>query len=258
MVSERNRILELEEYLSSLGICVNIGKNKARGHNGVFMHRFDMLRIDISGDVEQEKILSVILHEFAHYIHYSYDKTLQSLDFIFDNFDDEVREELIRITVNNVPEDFASALYGKKEKLTGELKALTSQIKSLCPGFKLSEKNKSIEKMISYPFKYLIKYDRVKFMSQIYSVQEAEKYNLSKEALLYLMIKSKQRRIKRINSRISRLNKYYNQPSELFARFLDSYYTNHEYTCLTAPKAVSYLKKFRDKHIEKLNNIFSN
>lgn len=257
MVGERNRVIELKEYLSSLGICVNIGKNKARGHKGIFMHRLDFSRIDVSDDVEPEKVLSVMLHEFAHYIHYSYDKKLLSLDFIFDNFTDEIREELIKITVNEVPKDFAENLYRKKEHLGKELKKLSLQMKALNPDFKLSEKNKNIEKNIKYPFKYLLKYDRIKFMSQIYLVQEAEKYNLGEVNLLYLQIKSKQRAIKRINSKISRLNKYYNNPTELFARFLDAYYTKQQQTFLTAPVACSYIKKSNIPYILKLNNIFS-
>lgn len=256
MVSERNRILELKEYLLSLGICVNIGKNKARGHRGLFMHRFDSSRIDISDDVEHEKILSVILHEFAHYIHYSYDKTLKSLDFIFDEFTDEIKEELIKITVNEVPKDFAQALYNKKDGLKKELKILSEQIKNFCPDFKLSEKNKKIEKTINYPFKYLLKYDRVKFMSDFYSLQNVRNYNLSEEAVLYLQIKSKQRAINRINSKISKLNKYYNHPTELFARFLDYYYTKPEYTSLIAPRACEYMKRAKSKYIEKLDEIF--
>ena len=257
MVGERNRVIELKEYLSSLGICVNIGKNKARGHKGIFMHRLDFSRIDVSDDVEPEKVLSVMLHEFAHYIHYSYDKTLLSLDFVFDNFTDEIREELIKITVNEVPKDFAENLYRKKDDLAKELKMLLLKMKTLNPDFKSSEKNKKIENKIKYPFKYLLKYDRINFMSQIYSVQEAEKYNLGEVNLLYLQIKSKQRAIKRINSKISRLNKYYNNPTELFARFLDAYYTNPEYTFFTAPAACLYIKKSNIPYILKLNNIFS-
>ena len=136
MVGERNRVIELKEYLSSLGICVNIGKNKARGHKGIFMHRLDFSRIDVSDDVEPETVLSVMLHEFAHYIHYSYDKTLLSLDFVFDNFTDEIREELIKITVNEVPKDFAENLYRKKDDLAKELKMLLLKMKTLNPDFK--------------------------------------------------------------------------------------------------------------------------
>ena len=77
MACERNRIIVLKEYLSSLDINVNIGKNKARGHKGVFMRSFNNYRIDISDNVPEENVISVVLHEFAHYIHYSGDKKRQ-------------------------------------------------------------------------------------------------------------------------------------------------------------------------------------
>ena len=36
MASERNRILDVLNYVESCGIEVNIGKNKARGNKGFF------------------------------------------------------------------------------------------------------------------------------------------------------------------------------------------------------------------------------
>ena len=255
MACERNRILELKDYLSSLGITLNIGKNKARGHKGIFMHSSDLCRIDISNDVKDEKLLSVILHEFAHYIHYNYDKKLSSLEFVFGNITDELKEELLKITVQDVPKDFASALYAKKEELSSEIKTMTLKIKDLCPDFKLSEKNKTIEKKIKGPLRYLLKYDRVNYWGKIYSMDRTDDYELGDDVKLYLMIKSKQRAINRINSKINRLNKYYNNPSELFARFLDSYYTRGEYTKKTAPIASMCLEKSNIPYIEKLNNI---
>ena len=110
MVSEGNRIIELVKYLSTLGISVNIGKNRARGHKGIFMHCSTDYRIDISKDISQEEILSTLLHEFAHFVHYRYDKGLKSLAFVFDVFSDDLREELIKITVLDISKDFASKL----------------------------------------------------------------------------------------------------------------------------------------------------
>ncbi len=257
MACERNRILILilKEYLSSLGISLNIGKNKARGHKGIFMRSYNNYRIDISDNVLEDNIISVVLHEFAHYIHYLGDRTLKSLDFFFDNFNDDIKEELIKITVNEVPKDFASALYTKKNVLSEEIKTLVKNIKCYEPNFKLSEKHKEYER-ISYPFRYLLKYDRVKFDGKLYSVDKLNDYPLSEEEILYLLIKSKQRAISRINSKISRLNKYYNSPSELFARFIASYYTNPEYTSEAAPLATSVIRKSDNPYIKKLNNIF--
>ena len=256
MACERNRILILKEYLSSLGISLNIGKNKARGHKGIFMRSFNNYRIDISDNVPEGNVISVVLHEFAHYIHYSGDKTLKTLDFFFDDFNDDIKEELIKITVNEVPKDFASALYSQKNGLSDEIKTLAKEIKLYESDFKLSEKYKKYEKRISYPYRYLLKYDRVKFGGKFYSVEKLKDYPLSEDEILYLLIKSKQRAISRINSKISRLNKYYNSPSELFARFIASYYTNPEYTLVTAPLSSSVIKNTDNPYIKKLNNIF--
>ena len=256
MACERNRILELKEYLLSLGICVNIGKNKARGHKGLFMHKFDASRIDIAAGIDNENILSVILHEFAHYIHFQNDKNLMSLDFIFDDFNDEIKEELVKITVNDVPKEFAVSLYSKKESLNMELKDLVSKIKRFYPDFKLSEKNTCIENNIKYPFKYLLKYDRINFSGKLYSVMQSEDYGIDEPGVLYILIKSKQRAIRRINARISKLNRYYNCPSELFARFLDAYYTKTDYTKHIAPNACLCLSNSKNQYIDVLNRIF--
>ena len=72
-----------------------------------------------------------------------------------------------------------------------------------------------------------MKYDRVKvrdaFGIKIYSVDELEKYELEECVKNYLLLKSAQRMLRRINSRISRLNRYYNNPSELFSRSIERY-----------------------------------
>ena len=256
MASERNRIIELKEYLSSLGISVNIGKNKARGHKGIFMHRLNDFRIDVSEGVSDENILSVILHEFAHYIHYCYDNTLRSLNFIFCDYTDEIKEELIKITIHEIPKDYASSFYTKKSILNEEIKEIVKNIKKYEPEFKVSEKNKAIEKNITYPFNYLLNYDRVRFGSKLFSIDRLNDYSLGEKEIYYILLKSKQRAVKRINAKISRINRYYNNPTELFARFIDSYYTKPEYTKKTAPIAYSVIAKSKNPYIEKLNNIF--
>ena len=255
MASERNRIIELKDYLSSLGIKVNIGKTRARGNKGVFMHRFSDFRIDISKEVSDESILSVILHEFAHYIHYNYDNNLKNLDFIFENYTDDLREELINITVQDVPKDFAALLYNRKNLVNEDLQKLVKEIKLYKPNFKLSAKDNSIENNLKIPIKYLLMYDRVNYFGRIYSIDKLSEYNLKSEEELYINIKSKQRIIKRLYARINRLNNYYNNPTELFARFLDFYYTKPEYAEKIAPISVSYMKKTKIPYIKKLNEI---
>ena len=257
MVSERNRIIELSEYLSSLGIEINIGKNKARGHKGIFLHGSSAFRIDISKNLEDKDILSVILHEFAHYIHYSYDKTLKSLEFAFGELTDDIKEELINITVQDIPKGFASSIYAKKQELAKEIKIYADKMKQINSEFKLSDKNKEIERKISSPLRYLLKYDRIKYFDKIYSVENIDRdFCLSEEQKLYIIIKSKQRALNRINNRISRYNKYYNNPSELFARFIDLYYTRPNYTRVAAPNSCKLLEQKNISLLKKINNIF--
>ena len=43
--------------------------------------------------------------------------------------------------------------------------------------------------------------------------------------------------LKRISSRINRLNKYYKRPSELFARFVEGLYIDKNFTEALAPTA---------------------
>ena len=82
MVSKRDRILNFINYIESLGIEVNFNKNKARGNKGFFKAIGVKYRIDISKGLTEDEQLSVLLHEFAHYIHYSYDKNLQNLEIV--------------------------------------------------------------------------------------------------------------------------------------------------------------------------------
>ncbi len=256
MACERNRILELTNYLSSLGIDINISRTKARGHNGIFMHKLNGFRIDISKNLSEEDIVPVMLHEFAHYVHYSYDKNLKSLDFIFGKLSDEQREELIKITVQKVPKEFAQKLYSVKDKVNKEIQLLSKKIKVTHKDFKLSESFKPIEKNLSNPLKYLLKYDRIKYFNKIYSVDKLdEDFSLNDTEINYIKLKSKQRYLKRVNSKINRLNKYYNNPTELFARFIELYYTNQDEAKKLAPMLCLKMKESKLPAFEKINKI---
>ena len=258
MASERNRSLELKEYFSKLGIDVKMGKTKARGHRGVFMHSFNKYRIDISKNLDEPSVLSTMLHEFAHYVHYKYDKNLKSLDFVFGDFTDDIKEELIKVTVQEIPKDFAMELYNIKNSINNEIKNLLTQIKISLPNFKLSEKNKEIERTLSNPIKYLLRYDNVKCFNHLYSVDNIESdYNLTDIQKNYIKIKSKQRALKRINSKICRLNKYYNNNSELFARFVDAYYTKPELIQKIAPNACAKFGDSKIKYFDQLDKILT-
>ncbi len=258
MVSERNRIIRLKEYFESLGIEVNIGKNKARGNKGFFRGtKNGNYRIDISKNIDEKETLSVLLHEFAHFVHFKYDKTLSSLDFAFDNMIEEMNEELVNVTVKKIPKTEAKALFDKKDKLTLEIKEMTKQIKQTNPDFKLSVPFKKFESHFSLPVKYLLKYDRINFNNTIYSVENLSKdfYELSDEEISYVQIKSKQRMINRINGRISKLNRYYNNPTELFARFVELFYSDRYSAETIAPNTCKFFNTNKVKEFRHLNNI---
>ena len=67
MVSKRDCIENIIDYLRTLNIEVNVAKNNARGNKGFFSAKGFSYRIDVSKKIENEEILSVLAHEFAHY-----------------------------------------------------------------------------------------------------------------------------------------------------------------------------------------------
>ena len=265
MVSERDRILKLTEFIESLGIKVNISKNNARGYRGYFMYRgLDSHRIDISKKLKDEEILRTLLHEFIHYIHFSFCRNLDSLEFVFGEKYSCYENELINVTVDSIPKKDAKSIFNRKEQITSEINVLVSNIKSKYPNFKKTNSFKDIEANISKPLKYLLKYDRVKVNDRIYSVDNLENDfdDSSKEELFYVKLKSKQRAIKRINSKIARINKYYNNSSELFARFCEVFFIDKEKSCKLAPNATKYFDDYinntKIKEFIFLKNLFDN
>lgn len=200
MACERNRILDITQYFESLGIEVNIGKNKARGNKGFFKADNQNFRIDIAKGQTEETIIRTLVHEFAHYVHYSYDKTLKSLDFII-NEDDNLTEELIKLTVDSIPKESVAPIFQAKDKIKSEIKKLP---KSLTNKLKLN------------------------FL---------------------------QKELNRINSRISRLNKYYNSPTELFARSIETYILDKEVFRKKAPNLAKYYEQSYIPLIENLQKI---
>lgn len=256
MACKRNRITELVQYLESLGIEVNIGKNKARGNKGLFKVCSEKFRIDIAKGQSDETILKTLIHEFAHFIHYNYDKTLQSLDFIIVDSED-LTEELIRLTVDSIPKDSISPIFNQKESIKNEIKSISKNISNIYPDFKISEPFKPIEQRIKKTnLRYLLKYDKVKliegFSIKFYSINDLD---APLEIKNYLKLKSLQRALKRVNSKITRLNKYYNSPTELFARALEIYITNRESFIEKAPVLVQYFDNTELSQIKNLKKI---
>lgn len=257
MACERNRIPELVQYFESLGIEVNIGKNKARGNKGLFKACSKNFRIDIAKGQSDETILKTLIHEFAHFIHYSCDKTLSSLDFIIDSKNQSLEEELIKLTVESIPKESVAPIFNTKATIQNEIKNVSKTLKQIYPDFKISEPFKPIEQNIKNTnLRYLLKYDRVKliegFSTKIYSIDNLDS---SLEVQSYLKLKSLLRALKRVNSRINRLNKYYNSPTELFARALEIYITDRNTFTQKAPELVKYFDNSELSQIENLKKI---
>ena len=249
MACERNRILEFKEYLNSLGIEINIGKNKARGNKGFFRARNTDYRIDIAKSQTEDEVLGILVHEFLHYVHYNYDKTLKSLDFIFNEYQDDYEEDLINLTVDLIPKKSIAQLFEQKESLKKEIKKYSDNLKQRYSDFAPNKPYKTIEKEIKkYDFKYLLKYDKVKvlkgFSTKIYSIESLEQDSeVNSDILTYLKLKSAQRLTRRINSKISRLNRYYNSPTELLARSFEYFVTKNETMKTRSPKLYNYYCK---------------
>ena len=202
MVSERDRILGLIEYLKSLDIEVNFRKNKARGNKGFFKVKSDKFRIDISKELSDAEALRVLVHEFSHYVHYLNDKTLKSLDFLNLKFDEKIEDELISITVDLIPKDSIKPLFEMQKKIKKEINELQSQ-----------------------------------------------KINL----ISRMELNAKQKLLNRVNSRISRMNRYYNSKTELFARSIEMYAFDVDTFKDKAPNTYQYYENFINNNKLMLN-----
>lgn len=242
MVDSRNRSVEFINFLASEGIVVNIAKNKAQGNKGFFKVKGSAYRIDVAKGLTEADTLRVLLHEFAHYLHYKYDKTLKTLDFIINDLTDDVLEEMIELTVDRVSRKEAKLLFDKKILINLEIKELVNAIKKDYPDLKLSKPHRELEQLIKRRgFAHLIKYDRVRFLQGFFiktlTIDNLDKYFETKDdnLKLYLNLKSKQRNLRRINSRINKLNKYYNSLTELFARSIETYFLDNKLMVSRAP-----------------------
>ena len=249
MVSERNRILRITEFLESLGIEINIKKNKARGNKGFFRVANKQYRIDISKNIEEAEILKTLTHEFAHYIHYNYDKTLKKLDFLFDNSDKNIWDEMIEVTVDSIPKSSIEPLFKQAETARQEIKTLESKIKEFYPQYSANKSVKQIDDFLKKSeLNYLTKYDNIKilkgFSTKVLSIANIDEAcsNAPSAIKEHLVLKSRQRFLKRVNNKIGRLNKYYNSPTELFARTLENYFINKDLLVQKAPNLLKILE----------------
>ena len=241
MVTESNLI----EYFESLGLEIHT-TTKARGHQGFFFNG----RIDISKNTPKDRVIPTLLHEFSHYIHSKIEKNIAktggSLKVLFNSCYD-FEDELFKVT-NFVDEHSkCERLFKHKEMVKAEIKALDKKIKEDYPNFQRSKPFKEFNKAIrGTKLKYLLKYDRVRILpwfffgnEVILSINSIEQDypNLKPAFVNYLKLKSLMRKQKRISNRISKLQRYFRRPTELFARFVEGLYLDNELAKQLAPNA---------------------
>ena len=259
MDCERDRLIN---YIKSCGIAVNIGKNKARGHKGFFRASDGGYRIDISNSLSDEEICSVLVHEFIHYVHYCHDINMENIEFMLPEQNDILTEELLRITVNSIKKKSISPLYSMKQNADIEVKNIFSLLKKKYPDIKLGKPYKVLENILNKSnMKYLLKHDNVAvyegFTKKLYRVSDVDNYDINEDAALYIRLKSKQRLQRRINSRISKLNRYYNRPSELLARSFECYiFDNEKFKELAPNLSKIYNETIKLCKIKELSGLF--
>ena len=261
---------KMVNFVRSLGLDVNTN-TKARGHQGFFLKN----RIDISSNICFKRKIEVLIHEFTHYIHYQIDPSITkshgSLSILFPNSDVErIESELFRVTKFIDQNKALHTLYTQREKTLDEIKEISNEIKIEYPDFKRSAPFKKIEKEIKKTdAKYLLKYDRVKVKTMflgktnVYSIKTIDEDfpQFGSNTKNYIILKSKQRLLKRISSRINRLNSYYKRPTELFARFVEALFVDTAKVSELAPHAYlvfcSELSKNRYLELaDMINNFF--
>ena len=241
------------DFLRALNIEVKTN-TKARGNNGLYQKN----RIDVARGLTEEQAIEVLVHEFAHHIHYKIDKDFLknggSLENIFNTSNIvEIREELINVT-NLIDKNSRLNIFLKaKEEASNQIKGMQSAIRKDYPNFMRSKKFPEFEKYIKgSDAKYLVKYDAIRIMQgfffkkeRILTVKniETDFPDMPKAFQLYIRLCSMQRKQSKITRRIGKLNKYYEKPTELFARYVQSYFSTPETISTVAPNTT---KRFNE------------
>lgn len=263
MAGTRDKTLiktELIRYISSLGIEVKTA-TKARGNKGFFKEG----RIDISKILDDETSVKTLVHEFAHYINHKLDKKLKNLEVLFGEDTQEIRDELLSVTMFVDKNSRCEKLNKEREKLKNSIDELVEIVKYNYPDFSPNEDLKEFRKYAKgTDLMYLEKYDRVKVQSwksnKMYALSDIRNDfpDIPDVFVSYLNLKSKLRKRAKISRRITKLNKYYNEPCELFARFIEGIYLDIDKVKELAPNAYEkFLEKYNSHHYKCLPELFS-
>lgn len=262
---------ELIKYFKSLGIDVYTS-TKARGHQGLFLKN----RIDISKNTKEERIIPTLLHEFAHYIHDKLEpnmaKTGGDLKILFNLSTHQLidlstlQKELLLVTHFVDENSLCHKFHLHKEQVKRKIKLYENEIKKDYPSFMRSKKFKEFDKYIKKSkAKYLLKYDRVKFISpflrreEFFSIDNLEKdfSDMPAAFCAYIRLRSCQRKQGRISARINRLEKYYKKSTELFARLVECLYIDKAQAQVLAPCVTQiFFKLLEEGYYFELKQVF--
>ena len=161
------------EFLKSVGIEVKTN-TKARGNQGLYQKN----RIDIARGIKDDKAIEVLVHEFAHHIHYKIDKDFikngGSIETLFDTTStSSIKKELINIT-NLIDKNSRLQVFSDaKDDASKTIKRMQNAIKRDYPNFLRSKKFPEFEKYIkNSDAKYLVKYDAVRISKGLFFKKE--------------------------------------------------------------------------------------
>jgi len=247
---------ELVKYFKSLGLEVNTS-TKARGHQGFFLNN----RIDISKNVREERFIPTLLHEFAHFVHANIEPCVNknggTLEKIFNSTNPIYKKELIKVTQFVDESSRLVKLYEMRDRLKEKARQQENIILLDYPEFQRTKPFKAFDKFIRHSeARYLLKYDRVKLIegfwrlkTRVITVETIEKDfpDMTRAFVACIRLKSLQKRIARVSARINKYKKYYERPTELFARLVEGLYIDEEWVRALAPETT-------DKFFELLNN----
>ncbi len=255
------------EFIRECGIEVKTN-TKARGNQGLYQKN----RIDLSRSIKDDKAIEVLVHEFAHHIHYKIDKDFikngGSLEKLFDTEDiKEIKSELIQVTRLTDKNSRLTVFIDAKEETSKTVKSMQSAIKRDYPNFLRSKRFPEFEKYVkNSDAKYLVKYDAVRLMKgfffkkeQILTVKniETDFPDMPKAFQIYIRLCSLLRKQSKLTRRISKLSKYYEKPTELFARFVAGYFVTPETIETVAPIAVKrFLHLLNNGYYKELKDLF--
>lgn len=180
-------------------------------------------------------------------------------------------KELLNIT-NFVDENSHNhKLKVHKEQVKKKIKAFEAEIKKDYPKFMRSKKFKEFDKYIKKSkARYLLRYDRVKFVSpsflgllkkfEVFTIENLERDfpEMPPAFCAYIRLKSAQKKQARISARINKFNKYYSKPTELFARLVEGLYIDKEKTQSLAPHSTTrFFELLESGYYLELQEVFS-